>query len=853
MRCCPLLPGLRPPDTVTRRTVRPLSLSWTPVAIAAALVATQMAGRHAHAADAAQPAAAASAPSSDEIEQLRSTFNLTVPVAGKKRSNQLPLYFEADHVEGHTDDKMKATGTVKLRQGDIAMRTDEVTYTQANDTAHAVGRVRITRQGDVFVGPELTLKLDTLEGEFIRPSYWFGRTAAGGRANLIEFLGSNRLRATQATYSSCTPNDLPDGSPGSPDWVLSTSQVDMDFDANEGRAQNAVIRFLGVPILAAPVLTFPLRDERKSGWLAPSFDVDNKAGFELAVPYYWNIAPNQDMTLTPSMSTRRGGGADVEYRYLTPEYRGTLHVAGLPYDQVAGEARGMVDYQHQGVVTESDSPTLTNYELRWRRVSDDDYWKDFSGELPSLTPRLYDSHASVERQLNTRNWGLGASQTTLYANVQTWQTLRDMDTLGDPSTQITAPYRREPQMGVRSRSTSESGWTWQMQGEFNRFTNEDATKVAGNRLHAIGQVERTFGDLNGYTLTPRLSVRSVNYSLDGNTTTSTREASLTVPTFSLDGNVTFERNTTLFGHDMVQTLEPRAMYVYTPYRKQSNLPLFDTAERDFNQYSIFSESDFTGMDRINDANQLTLGVTTRWLDPKDGAEAVRLGVVQKVLFADQRITPNDGAPITQRLSDLLLLASTNIAQHWFVDSTQQSSAQGHQNQRTTMSLRYTPADWHTVSLSYRYARDSSEQVDLGWQWPLSRNFTPPTQTMAQQAASASASLNFDGRRTGGTECKGTWYSVGRLSYSMRDEHMTDALVGFEYDAGCWIGRIVAQRSLTGSDASTKFMFQLELVGLSRLGSSPLHRLKNDIPGYKLLRDDNSMFIPANSTSDQTDD
>lgn len=808
------------------RRARELVPRCTPVAWAACLSLLAI-----------SPTASAQAKVTGEVPPppLRISSTLALPVGGQD-AKDLPVYFEADSLEGRPGESTRATGSVRLKRGDLTLRADQVTHTQAENRAQAVGHVRITRRGDVYTGPELTLKLDTLEGEFIQPTYRFARTGAGGQAERVEFLGPTKLRATGATYTSCTPENTAE-----PDWVLSTRSVSMDFEANEGRAENAVVRFLGVPILAAPVLTFPLSEERKSGFLPPNFDIDNKSGFEFALPYYWNIAPNRDATLTPTFSSRRGLGMEAETRYLYSGDRGALRAVGLPHDQVADRQRGLLDFQHQGDLNRAGSPTLTTYDLRWRRVSDDDYWKDFPRNLPTLTPRLYDSHAGIERQINTRAWGLGSSQTTMYARVQSWQTLQDLDPQADASARIISPYRREPQVGVRSRSLSESGWLWRFEGEFNRFTNEDRERVSGNRLHALAQIERPMGS-TGWNLTPKLSVNAASYDLDNPLSTGSNQVSRVIPTLSLDGGMQFERPVQWFGRQLTQTLEPRAQYVYTPYKAQASLPLFDSAERDFNQYSVFSENAFTGVDRVSDSNQLTLGLSTRLIDPLSGAETLRLGVVQKVLLSDQRITPDDGPPITQRLSDLLLLGSTTVIPHWSVDTTVQYNAQDSRVSRSLLGVRYSPGPWRTINVNYRYNRASSEQVDLGWQWPLAGK--PPSLEAVQRQDGASKMAS-----SGGSSCGGTWYGVGRLSYSLRDKRLSDALLGFEYDGGCWITRIVAERvSIGRAEASTRLMFQLELVGLSRLGSSPLGALKDNIPGYRLLREENSLLnAPAPTT------
>ncbi len=824
--------------TVTRFFDRPTAAPWTPIAQAACLVAIAWVGL-----------APAQAQDSRDNVSGAPRLGFTLPTA--PHNGGLPLYFEADTLEGSTGSQTRATGSVKLRQGEMTLKADELIHTQVDNTAKATGHVQIKRQGNVFTGPQLRLALDTMEGEFIRPTYWFWRVQAGGKADLIEFQGSNRLIATHATYSSCTPENTADLATFKPAWELATSKVDMNFETNEGRAENAVVWFQGLPILAAPVLTFPLNDQRKSGWLPPSFDLDNRSGFEFSIPYYWNIAPNYDATLTPTLAVKRGTGLDTEVRYLLPHDSGSLRVYALPDDQlVGGRNRGMMDLHDTGTVVSSQSPSVTAYDLRWRRVSDDDYWKDFPRNLPSVTPRLYDSHAQVEHQLNSRNWGLGSSQTTVYGGVQAWQTLKDLDPTADPAlSSIVAPYGRE-QVGLHSRSAQDSGVTWNLQGELNHFSNQDRTQITGTRLQAVASVEKMFGSPGGVMLLPRLSANTASYNLDQPLTDGRRAVSRTVPTFSLDASAVFERPLHLFDQDLFQTLEPRIRYVRTPYVDQSDIPLFDSAARDFNQYSIYSDNAYTGVDRISDANQVTLGVTSRMINADSGSEAMRLGVVQKLLLADQRINPDSDQPLTQRLSDMLLLGSTSVIPNWSLDGSLQLSAIKHRTERAVIGTRFSPGPWKTVSVAYRYARNSSEQVDLGWQWPFA-GATPTLTNLLKDSLAASGGAESSGPDT---HCGGTWYAVGRLNYSVRDKQLANSLLGVEYDAGCWIARVVSERVSVGrATSSSRIMFQLELVGLSRIGSSPLKALKDNIPGYRLLRESNSLLSTQGSQPTLNDD
>ncbi|MEY4428320.1 MAG: hypothetical protein RLZZ182_1009 [Pseudomonadota bacterium] len=779
------------------------------------------------------PPAGLQAQVSEPAPGLRIANTLSWPVGGSKEAEELPVYFEADRLEGSPDDVMKASGDVRLTRGDLIMRADQITHRQADNSAQADGNVKVLRRGDVFTGPALNLKLDTLEGDFTSPVYRFARTDAGGHAARIEFLGPNRLRAVDATYSSCTPENSAE-----PDWVLKTGSVLLDQEKAEGVARNAVVWFKGIPILATPVLSFPLNDERKSGLLPPSFDYDSKNGFEYSQPYYLNIAPDRDATLTPTLSTRRGLGLDGEFRYLAPRDGGTLKASVLPDDKVSGNTRGMLDLQHSGRAEDASSTRMTTYDLRVRRVSDDDYWKDFPRTLNSgitLTPRLLGSQLSVERQINARAWGLGSNQATLYGKVQNWQSLRDLDAASDLTAQLVSPYQREPQLGLRARSASESGLVWDLTTEFNRFTNQDRTRVSGNRLHALGRVERRFGN-SAWFVTPRLSLNAADYTLDNNSALGgqRRHYTRSIPTASVESGLVFERPTHWFGKPFMQTLEPRLQYVRTPYRDQAGIPLFDSAARDFNPYSIFAENAFTGVDRVSDANLMSVGVITRLLDPVTSQEAMRLGVVQKVQFSDQRVTPNDGAPITQRLSDLLLVGSTSILPRTWLDTTVQYSAQDNRVERSSTGIRVNLGPWRNIAFGHLYTRDGNEQIDFSWQVPLSGK-TPALDGAGRVARAVQS------------ECSGSWYSVGKVTYSMVDKRVSSGVLGFEYDGGCWIGRIVADQSALGSANATRILFQLELIGLSRLGTSALKTLNSSVGGYRPLRDESSTLIPGASS------
>jgi LPS-assembly protein len=751
----------------------------------------------------------------EEAIELRPSPVLNPPVRGEA-ARKLPIILQAQTLGGRPDLDTVAEGNAEFRRGGMVIRADRLSYSQPDDLAVARGSVRISRDGNIYTGPELQLHVQRFEGFFLKPTYHFNRTNAGGVASRVDFLDEQRAVATNATYTSCPA----DGS-GGPAWILTTDRVHFDFANNEGVAEGGVLRFYGVPILGAPRLSFPLTDERKSGWLPPNIGLDTKSGLQVSIPYYWNIAPNRDATFTPEISTRRGPSLASEFRYLEPSYSGEAKLDLLPFDRTTGTTRYALSGSH-----DSDFGNELLLKMRLLRVSDDDYWKDFPGDVTSLTPRLLASDLQLSRPFG--DW-------TTYARLQRWQVLQTTD----PTTRIEAPYERTPQLGARYAGHIGTGFEVGFEGEFNRFTNptdaSSSPRVTGTRLHALGSVSRPYVT-PGWTVIPKISFNAASYSLDqvpGAIGPQNNSPSRLIPTLSLDSAWVFERETSFFGHGVRQTLEPRLLYVNTPFKDQSGLPNFDASAKDFNFDSIFTENAFTGVDRVSDAHQVTAGVTTRVLDPDSGAELLRLGAAQRYLLRNQFVTP-DSAPLTQRLSDLLLLGSTTVIPAWSLEGSVQYSPDSNRISRSVVSARYSPGPFRTVSATYRLTRGLSEQVELGWQWPIYGR--TPIEAQASRAGGAD-----------GGSCTGSWYGVGRINYSTLERRLTDAIVGVEYDAGCWIGRIVASRQSTGlSEATTRLLLQLELVGLSKLGSNPLQSLKDNIPGYRLLREGRAEPLPSST-------
>jgi LPS-assembly protein len=692
------------------------------------------------------------------------------------------IFLRADRIEGEANTRVEASGKVELRSRRETVLADWLQYDFIEDEIWGKGNVTLRRGIDTMAGPEMKFQRDTETGYFKSPRYSVGEIGAHGEATEIRFLGPNNFEASSASYTTCVaPNH---------DWYLIGDEIEVDKLRSVGTAHHAKVYFLDVPLIATPWLEFPLTNERKSGFLTPLAGSSQVRGFELATPYYFNLAPNYDATVTPRLMTKRGLMMEGEGRYLFEPAVGEIIAQILPYDRVADTSRWAFSWKHNQQL----QPWLTGY-FNYNRVSDSNYFADFSDRI-----------AVTSQKTLPQEFGLNATYGPFLATVLA----ESFQTLQDPAAPVTPPYNMLPQVRVTMSETDWAGLTWSGNAQYTHFTQSSLVPT-GDRAVLYPSV-RWIQQGSSWFLNAHAAAQLWQYDLNQSTASApSTHPSVVVPIASVDAGLIFERDWTVFGKQFIQTLEPRAFYTYIPFRQQNQLPVFDTVQDDFNFAQLFIENRFVGYDRVGDANQLALAITSRLLDPATGAERLRVGIGQLFYFSDQQVTLG-GAPQKAGSSDFLLGVEGRLSDTWALTGLMQYNFGTSDFDRFNAGVRYTPSPGRALSVVYRYSKELVDQTGgqselnqtyISGQWPLADN----------------------------------WSFIGAWNYSIPDHKTLEAVVGLEYNGGCWVVRVVGQQLTTTSEQTTRSIFvQLELNGLARVGTSPLDLLRRTVPGYLRTND-----------------
>ncbi len=715
--------------------------------------------------------------------------------ADSRGREDAPTDIFARHVDSSDPSLYQLDGDVTLRRHDQLLQADHLAYNDKTTAYDARGHVTYQDSNELLSASHIrgTTTPSYAIADDVR--YQMLSSRGNGVADQAEMIDPDHSRFSQATYSTCDP--------GHRVWEFRAGKITTDKTTGVGVAHDATMRLGNVPFLYLPYFSFPIDDRRKSGFLYPTFANNGNSGFMVSIPYYLNLAPNFDATLTPQLYTQRGLMLGGQFRYLFGTSRGQLDFDYLPNDQRAGSdhegrTRAIEDGSDRYLVQFRNRTGLGkhwNFSTSIKKASDKYYFQDFTSDLKGYTtPSVLASNAYFR---GNGDWWDASFGVTRYQNVD--------PIFDDSHTQ----YKRWPEatfdIDIPLTRTLEFG----MDNEAVAFRKDDV--VEGNRVDLYPYLEADYQGA-AWFVRPRVAWRYTTYRLIGDPASygyTNEHPSRSLPVTSLDTGLIFERDTSLFGHDYKQTLEPRLYYLYVPYRDQSDLPRFDSREMTFGYWQLFTPNRFSGADRQMDANNLTAAVTTRFLDA-GGVQKAAFSFGQIHYFSPQKVQLGRNAPATEfDGSDYVAQASLGLSDNWRLNSVYQWDPNHHRTSVGTLQFQRRLGFDGVLNFSYRYRYHYMEQLDASAAIPVSEN----------------------------------WRLLGRWNVALRrretqwqrgDPKTLAALLGVEYNNCCIAVRLIGRhyvRNVHG-DTDNAVLLQVQFKGLGSFSPQTEDFLRHAILGYQ---------------------
>jgi len=661
----------------------------------------------------------------------------------------------------------KFTDEIILRSGNRLLRADGARFDNETGIFAVDGAVEFRDPDTRVQADSAEFNRNTEEVRFEAAEFQFWAVPARGSAKQIRVERAGQLELTKVSYTSCPE--------GKDDWMLRARKIHVDQTTGVGTARNAKLEFKGVPILYFPWLSYPVTNQRKTGWLIPDLGSSQKRGLDIALPFYWNIAPTYDATITPRYMSKRGLQMGGDFRYLAEDHNGIMSGEYLNDDDETGEDRSLVAWFHQA-----------NFLPNWRgtidaaQVSDDNYFEDLGSNLADTSQPNLRQRMDIE----------------FYNNV--WSGLlrfQDYQTLDPAITADDEPYKQLPSLAIRGFSPQGLfGLQYALDGEATYF--ERSVGVTGVRTHVMPEVALPIQG-QFLELKPAVAFDYTRYNLNDTPAGTDENPDRSLPIYSFDVSSVFERATK--GQRWLQTLEPHLMYAYIPFENQDDLPVFDTITPDLNVVQAFRKNRFVGLDRLGDTNQLSIGIDTRMIDATKGDEVLRGTIGHIRYFSDREVTLPGGAPSDSNSSDYLAELGLRMFERWRMRLGFQWNSDDSETKKAEARLQYRSGDKRIANIAYRFRRDTLQEIDLALAWPL-------------------------GNR---------WNAVGRYNYSMEDNSLLEGLVGVEYETCCWAVRSVWRRYIASRDGNfdTSISLQLILKGFGSRDSAAEDILDRGILGY----------------------
>ncbi|MGB0845318.1 MAG: LPS-assembly protein LptD [Thiolinea sp.] len=672
------------------------------------------------------------------------------------------VYIEADQAMFREAGPSILQGDVLIARNKTLLRADQATYSKETQQVTAKGEVYLISAGLELQSEQLNYNLESDTGSIQQANYQVDSADGRGGSETIIREENDITRMVNASYTTCPVDNE--------SWRIQAGSIELDHANEQGTARNLSLQINNTPLLYLPYFSFPLTDKRKSGLLTPSFGSSENSGVRVSLPYYFNLAPNYDLTVTPNFFSKRGVQLESEFRYLFPKHDGTFRYEFLYGDNERnGDNRYYFDLEHY-------SHTGPNSELTLRAegVSDNNYFNDLGTSLAA---------SSIVKLERTLSYNKIEADWSFSALVQDYQVL-------DNSTEA---YARLPQIKAQWRpNKDEDGPDWQLDGEYTFFSDTNA--VDGHRADLHLGVKQRFSNAFAY-ITPSASLRHTAYQLDQ---TTDKTISRTLPTASLDAGMFFERE--LRDGKWIQTLEPRLYYTFTPFKDQSAIPVFDSSGKTLSYSQLFNSNRFTGKDRIEDANRLSTSITTRIQDTENGREVFRASIGQMYHFDERQVTLPGETLETGSRSEVVfeaageLNASTRMTATAFVDTSEK------QVSASQLRINYKDRKERILNLGYSQRKGEYEATHLSFATPVTQE----------------------------------WKFAGGYEHDLQNDRMLEALLGMEYRSCCWKGRIAGRKYLLSDNTTydDAIFIEVELKGLGNFGSGARNFLSNRIYGYE---------------------
>ncbi|MGV4408195.1 LPS assembly protein LptD [Citrobacter freundii] len=736
-------------------------------------------------------------------------------------TNELPVTIHADNAKGNYPDDAVFTGNVDIAQGNSRLQADEVQLHQKQAegqpepirTVDALGNVHYDDNQVILKGPKGWSNLNTKDTNIWEGDYQMVGRQGRGKADLMKQRGENRYTILEnGSFTSCLP--------GSDTWSVVGSEVIHDREEQVAEIWNARFKLGPVPVFYSPYLQLPVGDKRRSGFLIPNAKYSTNNYFEFYLPYYWNIAPNMDATITPHYMHRRGGIMwENEFRYLTQAGAGLMEFDYLNSDKVYEDEhpkddnsrRWLFYWQHSGVMDQ-----VWRFNVDYTKVSDTSYFNDFDNKYGSST----DGYA-------TQKFSVGYAVQNFDATVSTKQ-FQVFDAQNSNS------YSAQPQLDVNYYQNDVGPFDTRIYGQAVHFVNTNDNMPEATRVHLEPTINlplsNNWGSINTEAKLLATHYQQTNldwYNSNPQNTKLDDSANRVMPQFKVDGKMVFERDMQMLAPGYTQTLEPRAQYLYVPYRDQSHIYNYDSSLLQSDYSGLFRDRTYGGLDRIASANQVTTGVTSRVYDDA-AVERFNISVGQIYYFTESR-TGDDNIKWENddKTGSLVWAGDTywRISDRWGLRSGIQYDTRLDSVATSSSSIEYRRDENRMLQLNYRYASSEYIQATLPSYYSTAEQYK---NGISQVGAVASFPI------------ADRWSIVGAYYFDTNVNKEADSMLGLQYNSCCYAIRFGYERKLNGWDNTQKHAiydntigFNIELRGLSsNYGLGTNQMLRSNILPYQ---------------------